>query len=149
MVKNNSAVMEEALRLIETGKESCVVVRDDAIVYTASGRGVSPLLALYKNAPEKLRGAFVLDAVIGKAAAAILILGGARGVYGKIMSAAARDYLAARDIPAEYGSLVENITNRSGDGLCPLERSVLEIHDPGECLARILGTLSGFAEKAV
>ena len=144
-MKNSSAIIEEALRLITTGEANCVAVHEDAIIYTACGRGVSPLLALCTDAPEKLRGAFVLDSVIGKAAAVILILGGARRVYGKIMSTAARDYLAAHDIPAEYGSLAENITNRSGDGLCPMERSVLDIRDPAEGLARIMNTLSGIA----
>jgi hypothetical protein len=140
--------MEEALRLVETGTESCVVVREDKIIYAASGRGVSPLLALYTHEPEKLRDAFVLDAIIGKAAAVILILGGARRAYGKIMSVAARDYLAAHGIIAEYGSLVENITNRSGDGLCPMERAVLGITDPAECLERIQGALSGIMAKS-
>jgi hypothetical protein len=88
-----------------------------------------------------MKGAFVLDKVIGKAAAVILVLGGIREAYGEVMSAAGRGYLAAHGIITECGTLVENITNKSGDGLCPIEGSVLEIGDPAECLERIRSTV--------
>jgi len=178
---------EEALALIKSGKETCVVLQIEPprrkasdkpiepprrmasgipieprdacapqvskasdkqhtkIVYAANGRGVSPLLALYRNDPAKLKGSCVFDTIIGKAAAAILVLGGARAAYGEVMSAAARDYLARHNISAEYGALVDAITNRSGDGICPIEKSVLDAEDPGECLARIEAAVKALA----
>jgi hypothetical protein len=163
-ILKNNPVTEQALRRIQSGAETCVVIQIDPavetepqdlscavggtageIIYAANGRGVAPLLALYRDAPEKMRGNFVLDKIVGKAAAVILVLGGARKVYGEVMSIAARDYLAARNIPFEYGTLVDNITNRSGDGLCPIERSVLDADDPAECLERILKTVQTLA----
>ena len=128
---------EQARELIKSGSASCVIVSENEIIHTANGRGVAPLLAVYRTAPEKLAGSYVFDKVIGKAAAVILILGGARRAYGGVMSIAAREYLEAHGIPAEYGCLAERIKNRSGDGICPIEQAVLDTACPEECFARI------------
>jgi hypothetical protein len=140
--------MNEALQRIRCGSASCVVVSKGQIIHAADGRGVSPLLKLYGDAPEKLKNSFVLDKIVGKAAAAILILGGARKVYGEIMSAAARDYLIQHNISPKYDRVVDAIANRSGDGICPLELSVSDVDDPKECLARITETIKSFVAQA-
>lgn len=137
MKRVNTVLLEEAVALIGQEGASCVVIKEEEIIHIADGRGVSPLLALYGNEPEKLKDSLVVDRVIGKAAAVILTLGGAAQVYGATMSAPARDYLVARGIGAEYGNCVDFIVNRTGTGMCPIENSVLEIDDPQEGLVAI------------
>jgi len=127
-------VLTEALKLIDSGKISCVVVSGGSIVHTADGRGVSPLLAAYAGEPEILKGAFVVDKIIGKAAAMILTLGGASRVYGLIMSVSGREYLERHGIAAEFGRCVDVISNRERNGICPIEKSVMDIEDPCEGL---------------
>ncbi|MGI6145577.1 MAG: DUF1893 domain-containing protein [Clostridia bacterium] len=122
--------LEKAKQMIKDGKASCVIIKNDKIIRTLSGQGVSPLLLIYENEPEILQGAFVVDKVIGKAAAILLVLGGAKGVYGLIMSAAARDYLGAHGYQVNFGKIINSIVNRTGDGMCPLENSVLDIDNP-------------------
>lgn len=133
--------LEDALSLIHSGKTSCVVIRGGRIVHSDDGRGVSPLLRLYDNDFGILDGAFVVDKLIGKAAAMILVLGGAKGVYGEIMSAAAKDYLENRGIEARYGRCVDVISNREGNGICPIERSVWDIDEPQEGVLTIKETV--------
>lgn len=121
---------EKAKRLIESEKISCAVIRDGKIVHTANGRGISPLIALYESNPEQMRGALIVDKIIGKAAAMMIVLGGAKSAYGETMSESARDYLAAHGCEAGWGTLIEIVSNRAGDGMCPLENSVLSTDDP-------------------
>jgi len=121
---------EKAKQMIKDGKVSCVIIKNDKIIRTASGQGVSPLLLIYENEPEILQDSFVVDKIIGKAAAILFVLGGVREAYGLVMSTAARTYLKARGYQADYGELIDNIANRTGDGICPLENSVLDIDDP-------------------
>lgn len=123
-------VMDEARALIKTEGVSCVVIRGDEIIHTADGRGVAPLLDLYNNDREKLKGGVVVDRIIGKAAAMILALGQAESAYGEVMSEPARDYLISREIPYQFGQCVEVIAGRDGTGMCPIEASVLAIDDP-------------------
>jgi len=130
-------MLNEALRLIKSAEASCVVIKDDEIVYTANGRGVSPLLKIFADEPDKLKNAFVVDKIIGKAAAMILAAGGARRAHGVVMSAAGRDYLIRHGIIAEYSECVDMIANRDGTDICPIERSVIDIDDPSEGLRAI------------
>lgn len=121
---------EKAKRMIRNWQASCVIIKNNKIIHTASGQGIAPLISVYESNPDFLKDAFVVDKVIGKAAAIILILGGAKKVYGEFMSTAACDYLSARDCEIDYGERISVISNRSGDGICPLENSVLDTEDP-------------------
>lgn len=82
-------------------------------------------------------GAVVVDKVIGKAAAQIMTLGGVKQCYGITMSKSAVEYLEKRSVCVEYETLAEYIVNRSGDGMCPMEKAVENIEDPGEALLAV------------
>ena len=49
-------------------------------------RGVQDLYRLLKTEPDFLRGAFIADKVIGKAAAALMALGGVDEVFARVIS---------------------------------------------------------------
>lgn len=102
---------------------SCVAVRDGAVLAAREGRGIAPLLALYEKTPELLRGASVADKVIGRAAATVLVMAGAREVYGEIMSVHGAAQLRAHGIACSCGTEVPRIDNRAKDGMCPMEQS--------------------------
>jgi hypothetical protein len=133
--------LEKAKQMIKDGKASCVLIKNGRIMRTMSGQGVAPLLSIYEKEPEVLQGAFVVDKVIGKAAALLLVLGGAKGAYGLVVSSAGCAYLKARGFQVNYGELIDKISNRTGDGICPLENSVLDLDDPEAGYYRLKETL--------
>lgn len=135
------AVLKNAVELIKGGEISCVVINKGEIVHTADGRGVSPLLDIFVNHKDKLKGAFVVDKIIGKAAAMILVSGGARRAYGLVMSAGGLEYLGKHGVIAEYAERVDVISNRDGSDMCPIEKSVLDTDDSLEGLQVIGRTL--------
>lgn len=116
---------------------SCVVAAADGAEHLFRRRGVLDLHRLLREEPDTLRGAFVADKVVGKAAAALLILGGVRGIYAGVASEPAAALLRACGVPAECGRIVPHIINRAGTGPCPLETRCLELRTPEECLLRI------------
>ena len=124
------ARLKTAQELIRNGQATCVLIRDGVIAGEASGIGVKPILHFLENEPGILKGAEVADKVIGKAAAMLLVFGGALYVYGELMSISGRDYLQKQSIPFSFGTLVDKISSRDGIGICPLEQSVMEIDDP-------------------
>ena len=145
---NPDGVLAEALKSIDSGRISCVIIKDGSIIHTADGRGVSPLLKIYANQPEILNGAFVVDKIIGKAAAMVLVLGHVKRVYGVVMSVAGREYLDKRGIKAESGRCVDVISNRDRNGICPIEKSVMDIDDPQEGLKVIGSTVANLTKSA-
>ncbi len=126
----NTPALAAAREMILQESVSCVIIRDNEIVYTGNGRGVKPLLHVYESDPKLLQGAILADKIIGKAAAMIAVLGGVRHVFAVTMSSSAREYLAQHGISCSSEHEVDAIHNRTGDGLCPLEQSVLKIEEP-------------------
>ncbi len=118
---------DRAISLIRSGDYSCVTVRENALSATLSARGIAPLISLCER--EKLCGAFVADKIIGKAAAMLLTLGKASACFAQTASRDAVLWLESHGVPITYDECVEHIVNRRGDGLCPMEETVLEIFD--------------------
>lgn len=118
--------------------EACsCVIRNGETVRSFHQRGVSDLWRLLHEEPELLRGAFVADKVVGKGAAALMAVGGVRGLFARTVSRPALDLLAGAGIPVEYKTVAEHIINRAGDGICPVERLCADARTPEECLPRI------------
>ena len=133
---------ESLSALFENGAYTLVVQKDGVTVHKDFGRGVGPALRLYDAQPELLKGALVCDTIVGKAAAAIYILGGASCVYAEIMSAAAADFLNANGVDCACKTKTEKLLNLQGKGLCPFEQAVLELEAPADCLPVIRATLA-------
>ena len=64
-------------------------------------RGVQDLYRLLKTEPDFLRGAFIADKVIGKAAAALMALGGVDEVFARVISSPARELLERSGIKVD------------------------------------------------
>ena len=124
-----------ALQLLREGQAACVVLRDGEIVRAETGRGVAPMIRLYEDGA--LQGAYVVDKIVGKAAAMLMTLGGVSGCYALTVSRAALDWFVGHGIPVEYEVCAEYIVNRTGDGMCPMEQTVKELTDATEALVAL------------
>lgn len=96
---------------------------------TSEKKGIAPIMELLKENKELLSGAYVADKVIGKAAAMLLIEGGISYLHAEVISKHATECLQKSNIEVEYQTLVPYIVNRTGDGMCPMEETVLNITD--------------------
>ena len=132
---------EQAKKLVKSGEAAAVVVKDNQIVAEASGKGVLPLLDIYDKHPESLKDGSLIDKVIGRAAAFIAIDGQVRTVYGEIMSQEAFELLQKHHIPATYGQIVPQILNKSKDGLCPMEQTVIHASSVQEAVSLLRNKL--------
>lgn len=100
-------------------------------------RGVQDLYRLLKTEPDFLQGAFIADKVIGKAAAALMALGGVDEVFARVISSPARELLERSGIKVDCLSEVPHIINRTRTGWCPLETRCFRMHTAEECLQQI------------
>lgn len=127
--------LERAQRVLSEGGYTCVLCRDECI-YTATARGVKPLLDWLDSGLE-LRGFCAADKVVGRATAFLYVLLGVRAVHANVMSTPARQALQRHDIAASCEREVPGIINRRGDGPCPFEDAVLQIDEPEPALTAI------------
>lgn len=130
--------VEELKRILHDGAHSLVVKSAVGEISTHDGMGVSDLLRMVDDRPNcLLRDACVADKVVGKAAAALMVLGGVSEAWGDVMSAPAAELLRANGVAVAHGVLVNHIENRSHSGWCPLETACRDCATAEECLVAI------------
>ncbi len=144
-MKETEISIAKAKEAIAQGKASLAVINNGKTVLTEQGRGIGPII----NAYEKglLGGSAVVDKIVGKAAAQIMSLGGAKHCCALTMSRSALEYLEKNKISFEYETLTDAITNREGNGLCPMEEAVKNIESPEEGFAAIKARLEEIRAK--
>ena len=103
--------MNHLISLLHEEGFSCVIANQGE-TRTFTQRGVADLYTLYNNDPAFMQGAVIADKVVGKGAAALMILGGMAEVYTDVVST-----------PAPH------IINRQQTGYCPLETACGEETD--------------------
>ncbi len=133
-------MIEPLIELLHKGGYSCVIGRGEE-VRTFTGRGVADLYDLFCAEPSFLQGAFVADKVIGKAAAALMILGGVREIYTDVISSPALALLHDTNIQVRFERGVSHIENRSHTGWCPLESATYELMSAKDIFPVIEGFL--------
>lgn len=121
---------------LEQENYTCVLT-DGERFFTSRERGVKPIVEFIasKSLPK---GLFAADKVVGKATAYLYILLEIKSLYAKVISKPALKALGENGIEVKYESLVDNIINRKGDGICPFEMAVLKINDANEAYTAIL-----------
>ena len=127
--------MSEADLLLEMKRQialghSLTVAHRGVISEISDGRGIAPAMAMLDAG--KLKDALVVDKIVGRAAAAIFIAGGAKKVYATVMSAAAKELLARNGVETAADEVVESIINREKTGVCPMEGAIDALQDVKE-----------------
>ena len=125
-----NAYMELLIKQLREGGYSCVI-RQGGVIRTFTERGVNDLYRLLSEEPEFFRNAEVADKVIGKAAAAIMAIGGVKKVHTGVISESAYDLLVRSGIKVAY------IINRTQTDRCPLEKLCADASTPQECIPLI------------
>lgn len=134
----NETERRQLVDLLRDEQASCVI-RNGAETRIFRERGVKDLFRLLEEDPAFLAEACVADKVVGKGAAALMVLGGVRGVYAEVVSAPVLGLFAAAHIPVEYGIEVPHIINRAKTGWCPVETLCRDCRTAEECLPLIRG----------
>lgn len=124
--------MQQLIEILR--REKCsLVVKNHGIVTTYSKPGVRDLEHLLDHEPEVLQGAVIADKVIGKAAAAMVVVSGVKALYAEVMSKKAIPFLDEAGIAYSYGTLVDTIKEEGGR--CQLEKITAPATTPEETVA--------------
>lgn len=136
---------EAVINLLFSEKCSCVIRKEDTIRIFRR-RGVRDLLRLLHDEPDFVSGAFIADKVVGKGAAALMVLCGFREVFADIISLPARELLERAQIKVECSVEVPNIRNRAGTDICPVEKLCSDCLTAEECLPKIETFVASMAQ---
>jgi len=126
---------------------TCIVMQGDEIIFSSSSSGVKPLLDFYQLYSSSKENLIVIDRIMGRGAVLLAILIQSTELYTPVISEAGLDLAHEYNLTVHYEELVPYIVNRSKDGRCPIESSVLDIHDIHEGYQIIINTLSNLENK--
>jgi hypothetical protein len=101
---------------------SLVLMKDGKIIYRSKDQRLMPLVFCLKNYKKEMQGAAVYDKIIGRAAAMLLVYGKVKEVWTPTISEGGLEYLQKNKIKVIYRNKTENILNKKGDDLCPMEK---------------------------
>ncbi|MCL2023723.1 MAG: DUF1893 domain-containing protein [Oscillospiraceae bacterium] len=119
--------IERAKKLLDNCSCGIITAAGEEFCYT--GLGICPIITAFEENPQVFRGACVADKVIGKAAAMMLVYGGAVSVWGNVMSQSALEFLCQRGIDVSWGEIVPYLKRRDGKGQCPMEERAIGMDD--------------------
>ncbi len=114
--------------------EYTLIIRKDGAERTFSRRGVIDLFELLTNEPEVLHGASITDKAIGKAAAALMVLGEVKEAATPRISTPALKLFREAGIKVDYDEEVPLILNRDKSDFCPMEKRCMVSDNPKELL---------------
>ncbi len=129
--------MKALIDILHSEGLTLVLKSDDGTIHRFTQRGVKDLLTLVTESPETLKGALIADKAVGKAAAACMVMGNVKHVHADVMSEPALALLQHHGVEAGYGTLVDHIINRTGDGWCPMERLSRDENDPAVIIQKV------------
>lgn len=134
-----SSNLEKAIKILKDNHFTFVAVNENNII-SDDNIGIKPLMNLIENKVD-LKGYSVADKVIGKAAAFLYILLNVNEVYVYTVSKHALSIFNENNVTVYYEKLVDNIINRDKTGICPMEKSVIDISEAHQALEVIRSKL--------
>lgn len=132
--------------MLKSGNHSLIIAHgDDTRVYDT--KGIATLLQLVTSGNQTMQRATIADKVVGKAAAALMIIGGATAVHALLISDGAVELLHDAGVTVDYDKRVDHILNRTASGWCPMEQACRNCRTAEECLTAIKKTTEKLANK--
>lgn len=119
-----------------------LLVYNNGELTTHANRGIQDLLQLISEQPERLDGAVAADKVIGKSAAAIMIVGGVKEVHTNLICTPARELFEKEGVLVFATEEVPMILNRDKSGMCPMDTQIANIESIDECIAVLRGIIN-------
>ena len=131
--------LEQAVALLKEKQVSCVIWIDGKEPILSDEIGIKPLMKELRKERHAFEHGVIADKVVGKAAALMAILGGAKESAEKILQIYGIEYA--------YEEKVPYIENRTKTGQCPLEESVISVDDPEKAFEVLEETIAGLMRK--
>ena len=124
--------LQRAKELLKGGGYTCVILRESKAYYGVK-RGIATIMDFIDSGVD-FTGFSAADKIVGKAAAFLYVKMKLTAVYAEVLSVPAAEIFKKHGVEFGYGTLTENIINRKGDGICPMEQAVLKVEEPEQAV---------------
>ncbi|MGQ9639657.1 MAG: DUF1893 domain-containing protein [Candidatus Bathyarchaeia archaeon] len=109
-----------------------IIVKSGEVIYQSRDLGIKGFIQAIDEFGGGLAGATVADKIVGRAIGMLCLYSKIRYVYAISMSESARELLMRWGVPHKSEVYVQRLMNRQGIDLCPFEKAIKNIDDPGQ-----------------
>lgn len=139
--------MDEYVRKLDELGLSLMVYEGGEVVFRSASKGVRPHLEAIDALGTRLKGTTMVDKIIGRAAALLILYSGAAEVHAGVISAGGRGLLVAAGVKLAFGEETEHIKTVDGRIYCPFEAMVQGIDDPAQAYHAIVDKMNSFKKR--
>jgi hypothetical protein len=122
--------IEKAKNFLEKGNYSFVAVKNGQVIAASQEDGIKPLIKIIRKNKSMLKESSIADKVIGKASGLLILYVKAKEAHGYIMSKTAMEVFNNKDFSYTHDKEVDYILNNTGDDMCPMEKTTMNITRP-------------------
>lgn len=134
--------MNDYLKRLRREGLNLLILKGGKPLFTSGEEGLRPLFdAINSSGLSLLEDTVVVDKIVGKAAALLISYFKATEVHCIVLSVKAKEVLERQGIQHYWETLTPVITNRTGTGICPFEKAVMDVEDPRQGYERVYSTL--------
>jgi formylmethanofuran dehydrogenase subunit E len=114
------------------------IVKGGKILFESRSHGVTSFLTAVQEYKGNLEKSCVADKIVGKAVALLCVHFKIGAVFAETLSRPAKTMFERCSFCFEYGHLVENVLDQQKMSLCPFERLVRNVTDPGDAYEKLV-----------
>ena len=140
--------MSSYLETLEKTGNSLMVYRCGDLVFQSNSKGIRPHLEAIDQLGEGLRGTIMVDKIVGRAAALLILYSGAAEAHAAVLSTQGRRALEMHGLSFTYAEEVEHIKMQDGRIYCPFEAMVQGLTDPQEAYQVIVEKMRSLRDQA-
>jgi hypothetical protein len=122
--------LDEYVARLDESDLSLIVYDSGDVVFKSRSKGIRPHLEAIDALGERLKGTTMVDKIVGRAAALLILYSGAAEVHAGIISKGGRELLEKGGVRLFYGEETAHIKTVDGRIYCPFEAMVQGINDP-------------------
>ncbi len=130
--------MNSYLDELNKSGNSLMIYKGGRLIFQSASKGIRPHLEAIEKHGEALRGTSMVDKIVGRAAALLILYSEAAEAHAQVLSRPGKQVLDMHGLTTTYEELVDHIKMKDGSIYCPFERMVQGVNDPDEAYAAIV-----------
>ncbi len=131
--------MDTYLDTLDENGSALMIYWDGVLIFGSSAKGIRPHLeAIERFGQEGLRGTLMVDKIVGRAAALLMLYSLPSDVYAGVITHAAKSLLEGSGVRVHAREIVEAVKQKDGRIYCPFESMVQGISDAEEAYKSIV-----------
>lgn len=140
--------MNKYLEILEKTGNSLMIYKEGELFFESDLKGIRPHLKAINELGSELEGTLMVDKILGRAAAFLVIYSKAGEAISAVLSTPGKQVLDKYGLKYSYREEVPHIKLENGVIYCPFERMVQGIDDPVEAYTAIVEKMNSFKDSS-